>query len=68
MKWQVIHDYIEEHKEDLIGLLQECIRARPVNPLYAGDHGYNEAACEEILMSRLETVSYTHLRAHETDS
>ncbi len=56
MNTQVIYDYIDRHKDDLIGLLQECIRSKPVNPLYATQHGYNEAACEKIIMEKLETL------------
>lgn len=56
MKWQAIYDYIEEHRDDLIGLLQECIRSKPVNPLYAQLHGYNEAACEQIIADKLKEL------------
>lgn len=54
MNMQAVEEYIEKNKGDLIGLLQKCIQSRPVNPLYAGDHGYDEAECEKILISRLQ--------------
>ena len=43
MNMQAVEEYIEKNKGDLIGLLQKCIQSRPVNTLYAGDHGYDEA-------------------------
>ena len=54
MNMQAVEEYIEKNKGDLIGLLQKCIQSRPVNPLYAVDHGYDEAECEKILISRLQ--------------
>ena len=54
MNMQAVEEYIEKNKGDLIGLLQKCIQSRPVNPLYAADHGYDEAECEKILISRLK--------------
>lgn len=48
--------YIEERKENLIGLTQNMIRSRPVNPVYAADHGYNEAGCEKIILEQLQDL------------
>ena len=49
-------EYIEKNKERLIKLLQACIRSRPVNPLYAKAHGYNEAECEKIIADKVREL------------
>lgn len=54
MEKQQVLNYIEEKKEELITFLQEMIQSHPVNPVYASEHGYNEADCEKIILKKLE--------------
>ena len=56
MNIQEVNAYIENNKDELISLLQKCIQAKPVNPLYAMEHGYNEAECEKILIEKIKTL------------
>ena len=56
MNIQEVNAYIENNKDELISLLQKCIQAKPVNPLYAMEHGYNEAECEKILIEKIKIL------------
>ena len=56
MNKKAVLDYIDAHQDELITLLQDCIRSRPVNPLYAPQHGYDEAECEKIISATLDEL------------
>lgn len=56
MSRQNVMEYIEENKQKLLELLQETIRSKPVNPVYAMEHGYNEADCEKIIVEQLKHI------------
>ncbi len=51
-----VKEYIEKNKNNLIEMLQACIQSRPVNPLYAADHGYDEAECEKLIMEKVKEL------------
>jgi len=56
MDKQLLLNYIEAHKDELITLLQDMIRSKPVNPVYAKEKGYNEAACSRRILEKLQEL------------
>ncbi len=53
---QEVLDRIATNGDEVIALLQSMIRSRPVNAVYAGQHGYNEKKVQEIIEARLKKL------------
>lgn len=55
-KKELVLATIEKRGDDLIELCRQMIRCRPVNAVYAKQHGYDEAEVQKALAARLEKM------------